>query len=195
MHSTLTHVPVHPAAFATARNSRLSPVSIIRSIVCVLFGLLLVAAAAFAQVETGQIAGTVTDDSGAVVPNATVTVRYLSSNAQRATKTSPTGSYIVVGLPPGTYEVSVLSQQFKQFKSNIEVTVGGHSTLDAKLSANATVTEVQVVAEGGAQVNTSTQEISQVIDSQQVMQLPSLTRNPYDFVAISGIVSNGDAGA
>src|SRR6266702_1981998 len=195
MNSTLTHVPVHPAAFANSRISRLSPVSIIRSIVCVLFGLLLVAAAAFAQVETGQIAGTVTDESGAVVPNATVALRNVASNAQRTTQTSPTGAYVVVGLPPGNYEISISSQQFKPYKSNIEVTVGGHATLDAKLSVNATVTEVQVVAEGGAQVNTSTQEISQVIDSQQVMQLPSLTRNPYDFVAISGNISNGDAGA
>jgi outer membrane receptor protein involved in Fe transport len=195
MHSTHMHVSVLPAAFGTERNDRLSPSLIFRFIVSILFGLLLLTAAAFAQVETGQIAGTVTDESGAVVPNATVTVRNVASNAQRATQASPTGSYVVVGLPPGTYEVSVISQQFKPFKSTIEVTVGGHATLDAKLSVNATVTEVQVVAEGGAQVNTSTQEISQVIDSQQVMQLPSLTRNPYDFVAISGNVSNGDAGA
>lgn len=166
-----------------------------RTIVCVLFGMLLVTAAAFAQVETGQIAGTVTDESGAVVPGATVTVKNLSSNAERTAQTSATGSYVVVGLRPGTYQVSISSGQFKPFSSKIEVTVGGHATLDAKLSVNATVTEVQVVAEGGAQVNTSTQEISQVIDSQQVLELPSLTRNPYDFVAISGNISNGDAGA
>jgi len=74
------------------------------------------------------------------------------------------------------------------------VTVGGHISLDAKLSVNADTTEVQVIAEGGAQVNTETQELSQVIDSQQVEQLPSLTRNPYDFIAISGNISNGDGG-
>src|SRR6202008_2770474 len=39
----------------------------------------------------------------------------------------------------------------------------------------------------------TTQEISQVVDSQQLSQLPSLTRNPYDFVAMAGNVSNGDA--
>jgi hypothetical protein len=46
----------------------------------VLLGTLLVAVFAFAQVESGQIAGTVTDESGAVVPNATVTVKNLASN-------------------------------------------------------------------------------------------------------------------
>ena len=72
------------------------------------------------------------------------------------------------------------------------MTVGGHVTLDAKLSVSAAVTEVQVVGEGGAQVNTQTQEMSQVVDTQQIANLPSLTRNPYDFVALAGNVSGGD---
>ena len=62
-----------------------------------------------------------------------------------------------------------------------------------KLSVNASVTEVQVVAEGGVEVNTQTQELSQVIDTHQMEQLPSLTRNPYDFVGLSGNVSSGDS--
>jgi hypothetical protein len=49
-----------------------------------------------------------------------------------------------------------------------------------------------VVAEGGVEVNTQTQELSQVVDTEQLAQLPSLTRNPYDFVGISGNVSSGD---
>ncbi len=72
------------------------------------------------------------------------------------------------------------------------MTVGGHVTLDAKLSVNTAVTEVEVQASGGAMVNTQTQELSQVVDTQQLASLPSLTRNPYDFVAISGNISNGD---
>jgi hypothetical protein len=190
-----THIAALPATPEFSRQGRISPGLTLHTIVSILFGLLLVTAAAFAQVETGQVAGTVTDESGAVVPNATVTVQNLASNAQRTTQASPTGSYVIVGLQPGTYQVSVLAGQFKPFTSNVEVTVGGHVTVDAKLSISANVTEVQVVAEGGAQVNTQNQEISQVIDSQQVMELPSLTRNPYDFVAISGNISNGDAGA
>src|ERR1700749_4758507 len=136
-------------------------------VAAVMFVLLLSTGAAFSQVETGQIAGTVTDESGAVVPAATVTVKNLSSNAQRNTQTSPAGAYVVVGLAPGTYQVSVTAGQFRPFNSNVEVTVGGHVTLDAKLSVNANVTEVQVVAEGGATVNTQTQELSQVVDTQQ----------------------------
>src|SRR6478672_13948469 len=90
MHSRATNLHVFAAAF---NGPRISPRLIVRSVISVLFGLLLFATPAFSQVETGQIAGTVTDESGAVVPNATVTVRNLASNAQRATQSSPTGSY------------------------------------------------------------------------------------------------------
>ncbi len=145
-----------------------------------------------AQVDSGAIAGTVTDESGAVVQSANITVTNLSNNAKRTTQSSANGAYTVVGLEPGTYQVSIVSGQFKPFTAKIEITVGGHETLDAKLSVSAAVTEVEVQAEGGNTVNTQTQELSQVVDTQQLAQLPSLTRNPYDFVALSGNVSSGD---
>jgi hypothetical protein len=145
-----------------------------------------------AQVETGQIAGTVMDQTGAAVPNAAVTIKDLSTNAVRSTVSSESGAYMVPGLEPAIYQVRVISSSFKPFIAKAEVTVGGHVTLDAKLSVSATTTEVQVVGEGGAQVNTQTQEMSQVVDTQQLAELPSLTRNPYDFVALAGNVSGGD---
>jgi hypothetical protein len=70
--------------------------------------------------------------------------------------------------------------------------VGGQVTLDAALSVSSNVTEVQVIGAGGTQVNTQSQELSQVVDTQQLAALPSLTRNPYDFVVLSGNVNNGD---
>jgi hypothetical protein len=166
--------------------------SCLHSAVIVLLGICLAAASLSAQVESGQVEGTVTDESGAVVPGAMVTIRNIASNVTRTTQSSQTGSYVVVGLEPGTYQVAVSAGEFKPFSSNIEVTVGGNVMLDAKLSVNSTVTDVQVVAEGGTTVNTQSQELSQVVDTQQLSTLPSLTRNPYDFVVLSGNVSNGD---
>ena len=163
-----------------------------RVFVCILAAMFLTGAVAVAQVETGQISGTVTDQSGAIVTGASVAVKNLATNAVRTTRSSSSGAYTVVGLEPATYEVTVTSASFKAFVAKVEVTVGGHVPLDAKLSVSAGTTEVQVIAEGGAQVNTQTQELSQVVDSQQLAQLPSLTRNPYDFVGISGNVSSGD---
>ncbi len=149
-------------------------------------------AASAHQVETGQIAGAVTDPSGAIVPGATVTVRNLATNEERTATSNGSGLYVVTGLEPATYQVTINSGNFQPFTARAEVTVGSHVTLDAKLSVSAATTEVQVIAEGGAQVNTQSQELSQVVDTQQMLQLPSLTRNPYDFVSISGNVSAGD---
>jgi hypothetical protein len=155
--------------------------------------LFLCGAVALAQVESGQIAGTIMDQSGAVVTNAAVAVKNVDTNAVRNTVSSSTGSYQVPGLTPGHYLVTVTSANFKPYSAKVEVAVGAHVTLDAKLSVSSSVTQVQVVAEGGVEVNTQTQELSQVIDTQQLQQLPSLTRNPYDFVSLSGNVSSGDS--
>src|SRR5580658_1538332 len=147
---------------------------------------------ASAQVETGQIAGTVMDQTGAAVPNAAVTIKNLNTNSVRNAVSSESGAYLVPGLEPAVYQVSVSSNSFQPFVAKIEVTVGSHVILDAKLSVNAATTEVEVVGEGGVQVNTQTQEMSQVVDTDQIANLPSLTRNPYDFVALAGNVSGGD---
>jgi carboxypeptidase family protein/TonB-dependent receptor-like protein len=145
-----------------------------------------------AQLEAGQISGTVLDQSDAVVPGATISIRNADTNAVRTVVSSSTGAYLVPGLAPATYEVTVTAAAFKTYTAKVEVTVGGHVTLDAKLSVSATTSEVEVVGEGGSQVNTQTQEMSQVVDTDQIANLPSLTRNPYDFVALAGNVSGGD---
>jgi uncharacterized membrane protein len=140
--------------------------------------LILCGVVAMAQVETGQISGTVVDTSGAVVSGANVTVKNLSTNAQRTTMSSDTGAFKVVGLEPSIYLITVTSSSFKPYDAKAEVTVGGHVTLNVKLSVSAVTSVVQVVAEGGAQINTENQELSQVINSTQVAQLPSLSRDP-----------------
>ena len=164
----------------------------LRFVVCAMVALFLGGAVALAQLESGQIAGTVLDPTGAVVTNAAVAVRNVDTNAERNTVSSSTGAFLLPGLTPGHYVVTVTSGSFKPYTAKVEVTVGGHVTLDVKLSLSSSVVQVQVVAEGGVEVNTQTQELSQVIDTQQMQQLPSLTRNPYDFVGLSGNVSSGD---
>ncbi len=70
---------------------------------------------ASAQVDAGQIAGTVVDQSGAVIPDASVTVRNLATNVTRAAVSSSTGAYLVTGLEPGNYQLTVTSGSFKPF--------------------------------------------------------------------------------
>ena len=152
---------------------------------------MLLTAAAFGQVEAGSISGTVRDASGAVIPAASVTVKSIATGLERKTESGNLGQFTIPGLNPGMYDIQIKSGSFAPFQTRAEVTVGGHITLDATLSVKETTT-VEVVAERGTEVNTVTQELSQLIDTTQVQQLPSLTRNPYDFVALSGNVSSGD---
>ena len=164
----------------------------LRYLTGVLATMFLSGAIVLAQVESGQIAGTVADQSGAVLTGATVTVKNVATGAERTTQTNASGAYLVSGLEPASYQITISAGAFKPFNATAEVTVGGHTTVDAKLSVSSETTEVQVVGEGGIAVNTQSQELSQVVDTKQLSHLPSLTRNPYDFVVLSGNVSSGD---
>ncbi|HEX6806189.1 MAG TPA: carboxypeptidase regulatory-like domain-containing protein [Terriglobales bacterium] len=163
-------------------------------VACALTLALLPWRAALGQVNTGTVTGTVRDPSGAVVTGANVTAKNVATGAQRTTTTGNVGQYNLAGLPVGTYEITVNSGNFAPYKTNAEVTVGGVATVDAQLGTAAASTTVEVVAgAGGTEVNTQTQEVSQLVDTQQLANLPSLTRNPYDFIQISGNVSAGDS--
>ena len=146
----------------------------------------------WSQANTGEVEGKVTDPSGALVTSGDVTIKNLSTDAQQTLPISSTGTYIGTGLLPATYQITVTAAGFQPFTGKVEVTVGGHATLDATLSVTQATTEVEVVGAGGVQLNTQTQELAQVVDSQQLTNLPSLTRNPYDFTILSGNVSSGD---
>ncbi len=148
-----------------------------------------------AQVNTGTISGVVRDPQNAVVPGAKVTATNVGTQAQRSATTNSQGAYGINGLPPGNYQVTVTSGNFAPYQKSVQVSVGGHPTVDAVLSVTAAATTVEVTGEtAGVEVNTQTQELSQIITPQQVQQMPSLTRNPYDFVALSGNISGGDRG-
>ena len=146
-----------------------------------------------AQTETGQIVGTVTDPSGAVVPGATVTVTSAATSASRSVTTGNDGSFVVTNLLPATYRVKVEAQGFKTSVQPVELNVGARVGLDLKLEVGATSTTVEVVAAPYVMVNTETQTVSQVIDSRMITQLPILdTRNPYSLAVTSGNVSEDD---
>jgi outer membrane receptor protein involved in Fe transport len=148
--------------------------------------------AAFGQIEAGTISGTVRDSSGAVVAGASVTAKNVATSAERTVQAGENGQFIIPGLSPGTYDVTVTSSGFAPFKARVEASVGGRTTVDAQLTISGQVTTVEVVAAESATVNTETQEISEVISPAQIAQLPSLNRNVYDFVGTAGNVSSGD---
>ncbi|MGA2961639.1 MAG: carboxypeptidase regulatory-like domain-containing protein [Candidatus Korobacteraceae bacterium] len=152
-----------------------------------------IATSALGQAESGEIVGTVRDALGAVIPGAAIAVRNIATGAVRPiVQSGNLGQFNVLGLTPGTYEVTVKSSSFALYRSKVEVAVGSHVTLAPILAVDKETTNVEVVAAGGTEINTQTPEISQLITPTQMAQLPSLNRNPYDFVALAGNVSNAD---
>lgn len=154
------------------------------------------APSALAQADAGRLAGAITDPSGAVVPDAPITLVNTNTGALRTGKSSSSGTYEFAGVPAGSYVETVSAPGFATYKAAVTITVGGNATLDVALSTAAQNTVVEVQATNDAtQINTTTPEISQVINPRQVLDLPSLTRNPYDFVALSGNAASDPGGS
>jgi len=155
--------------------------------------LAILSACAFAQFEKGTVAGTVIDATGAVVVGAAVTVTSVDTAAVRTTTSDAQGGYVVSALLPGAYDVTIFQKGFGTYKQRATVTPGGRLVLDARLEARATGETVEVVAQTATQVDTQTSSISQTVSQLQVSQLPSLTRDPYDFVQTMGNVNQDSA--
>ncbi|MGH9800046.1 MAG: carboxypeptidase-like regulatory domain-containing protein, partial [Blastocatellia bacterium] len=156
---------------------------------CILSLALFVVGAA-AQTETGQIIGKVIDPNSAVVSGATVIVKSVATGAERTATTQSDGSYTITNLQPGIYSVSVKASGFAASQQKVNVTVGAKVTLETALSVTAvTAATVDIVAGAGVEVNTSHQEVSDVVTTKQITELPTLTRNPYALVQLSGNVA------
>src|SRR5580692_4500794 len=117
----------------------------------------------FAQADTGTLTGTVKDTSGSSVPDAMVTVRNTATGATRVVQSGSDGVYTFPGLAPAPYDVTVSKAGFADYKTQATITVGSHVTLDAPLSVSQVSTTVEVVAVAAAEVNTQSQEVSQIV--------------------------------
>ncbi len=149
----------------------------------------------WAQAETGQLTGTVTDPSGAAVPSATIKVVNVATGAERTSATNGAGVYSVTNLEPGDYDVIATAAGFSGLKQRFTLTVGQKLGRNLKLQLGNATTTVEVTETANAlQVNTETQTLSQVVSTRSMTELPSLTRNPYDFVITAGTVSEDDPG-
>ena len=161
------------------------------SLLAVFLLLSLGVASGLAQTETGQITVKAVDEKGAVIAGAEVSVKSTTTGAERKATTNEEGIATITNLNPGIYDVTVTGGTgFAPFKQQANISVGGRITLDAVMSVTARGEVVTVVAgEGGVEINTQTQELSDVVSGKQVTNLPTLTRNPYDLVGISGNVT------
>jgi hypothetical protein len=165
-----------------------------------------------AQTETGQISGKVTDVGNAPIAGAIVAIKSTALSSERATTTNDRGLYVLPNLQPGLYELTVSSNGFDAVTRRIQVRVGSRNTINTALSVATAAGQDQTgktqagktqagqtqsgktpdVIEGSEiAVDLTTQTLSTVITEKQIRDLPTLTRDPYDLVALSGNVAPG----
>ena len=128
-------------------------------------------APALAQSANGIIEGTVTDASGAVIPNATVTITNKADNGLRTVTTNAAGAYSAPALAPGEYSVRVELTGFKTVVRDATVNAGGDISVNLALSVGET-NEVVNVEAASAQINYESNTVQGVIDRAAVADLP-----------------------
>src|SRR3954468_19103037 len=151
----------------------------------------LLASSGFCQSEVGttSINGTVSDPSGASIPNAQVTTRNSGTGFVRQTESTGAGYYNISGLPVGLYELTVETKGFRTTRiSNINLSVGAAGTLNVTLEVGSTTSEVNVLGDAPI-VETSRTVTSTAISTRQVESLPINGRNFLDFTLLTpGVV-------
>ncbi|HUA16574.1 MAG TPA: TonB-dependent receptor [Verrucomicrobiae bacterium] len=140
---------------------------------------------AFGQAVYGSILGTVTDPSGAAVPNAKVTVTSQTKNTSQETTTNESGNYSVTHLIPDVYTVRVEGTGFKtlEFK-DIQVSADTGARVDGQFQVGSTSEQVEVTAEA-PQLKTDRADVSIEFNSRAVEDLPVLNRNFTSFELLS----------
>ena len=151
----------------------------------------------FAQGERATISGTVTDSTGAVVPQVNITVRNEATNIVNKAETNSTGLYTVPALPPGNYELSAEKQGFRTYKiSGIPLSVGLTATADVKLEVGQIAEAVQVTA-SAVQLEAQTSGMGGTVGTRAVAELPLLGRDARQLSALApGVIpTRGQVGA
>ncbi len=147
----------------------------LRSLICVL--VVLAAAHVAAQQITGNLRGTVTDASGAVVQAATVTARQIETGLTRTAFTDSSGAYVLVELPVGRYSLKVSARGFQEYvQEGISLDVNETATVPVRLAVGTETERVQVMAD--AQLIQSTgSSLGQTVMEREILDLPLDGRN------------------
>jgi hypothetical protein len=130
------------------------------------------AAPLHAQILYGSIVGVVQDAQGSSIPAATVTIVNKGTNLTRETITNENGEYTLANVQPGTYDVKVELQGFREFvKTNVPVTAGQISRVEAKLEIGA-LTETVTVESAAQLLQTDKSDLHTELRSKEIVNLP-----------------------
>jgi hypothetical protein len=164
------------------------------SVFCCLALLLFVTSARSQIAGTGNIQGTVTDASGAVIPNASVSLIDQATQVKRTAVSNSVGAYIFPGIPIGTYNLQVAAPGFKtSLQTGIVLEVGSNIAVNASLQVGSADVKVEVQAEGLA-LQTEDATFKQTIDNEEVNEMPLNGRQMTALIGLSGGSNAAPAG-
>lgn len=143
-----------------------------------------------AQETTATISGQVTDESGALISEAEITLTNVGTRQELRTKSNESGYYQVSFVPPGVYDLSIKAQGFKEYQNKgIELLVNDKKTINVPLAAGAVTETVTVTAD--APIIQSTPTVGDAIENRRVVELPLNNRNFLQLVTLVPGVSVG----
>lgn len=146
-----------------------------------------------AQTESARIQGTVSDQAGATVPGATVTVTEIATNRVVKVQSNDDGSFSILSLSPGRYGIEVTQTNFKTTKQEITLEVQQVAVLNFNLEPGG-VSEVVTVTNDVPLVETATSAIGNVVSGRQAVELPLNGRNVLELARLSPGVTQGVVG-
>jgi len=128
--------------------------------------------------------GTVTDPSGAVVPDADLLLSNKGTNTQTVQKTNSAGQYTFPNIVPGDYEISVKKTGFRTTAAAFHVDVTKSYTMDFKLELGQVSEMVQVEAGARVELQTTDATVGNVLSSSEIQRFPALTRQVNELLTL-----------
>jgi carboxypeptidase family protein len=144
-----------------------------------------------AQTDTARLFGTITDSTGALIPNATVTVVDIATGRTLTVKTGTSGEYVVNALPIGKYHVEAKREGFKTATADVTLEVSQVLEMNLKLETGAASVTIDVT-NSIPLVDTATSSAGEVIQGRQVVELPLNGRNFTSLALLTPGVSRGN---
>jgi len=146
-----------------------------------------------AQETTARISGQVTDQAGAVINNAELTLTNPETRGARTATTDDNGYYSIAFIPPGKYDLSVKVPGFKEhLNRGLELSVNDRKTLNVTLEPGAPSETVTVTAE--TPIIQTSPTVGDVIENRRIVELPLNNRNFMQLImAVPGVTSSGDS--
>jgi outer membrane receptor protein involved in Fe transport len=174
--------------------------SLMRKMGQIVLVLFLAAVAAYSQVDTGTITGTISDSQGARVGSATITFLEIATGISATTQTQSSGEYASPPLRPGDYKVTAEAQGFRtESRTGLTLRVQDRLRIDFTMSPGGVSEKVEVTSEASA-IQSETSSLGQVITSRQITELPLNGRDYTQLATLStGVVrtssgTNGNSG-